>query len=522
MKHALFFAGLSVFIFATTSFSYIHLSLETEFTVSGLNYSIKQIDFADYDYDGFPEVLANDGSQTVVYHVDNDQVLFTTLTGVLCGASTVGLLFADVVGDSTVDAVISRRACDFPSYTTADIVAYDGGTVFSDSSFASLPWDSMRYVPSGLHKLSLSGQGSRQLMASFGLYMLDQFVPETGWTSRTLFYHLFPDSLCWQDNSIIDDARSLALIGTPERMLVNASYRYTYSADWFPGVPSYSTSETKVEVRDTSGTVIVAVGFTKPGFESSYDYWAHTNNHTVECVGNIYDDGPDVSLVTAYRWSQYYVLTEGLDVVFWDTSGAELMMYQFVGTDSLTQRWAIDITENNYTDFAYHPQHPGIFFGIDNDLNRLVQFDGANGTIIQTSDPLPSGTRFWDALMPDGEPRLVVLNDSTVSIYKLDEATDAPENPIDPTLPQSFEVGIPYPNPFNPILSIPILMNKRSHLEMTVHNIQGQQVASIYDGVVGKGKRCLQWDASGFASGVYFIRSEVDGTTVTRKATLLK
>lgn len=85
-----------------------------------------------------------------------------------------------------------------------------------------------------------------------------------------------------------------------------------------------------------------------------------------------------------------------------------------------------------------------------------------------------------------------------------------------------------YPNPFNLGTTITIQNPRRSRLSLTIHNILGQQIASLHDGVVEPGIHTFQWNpgATGWipeatrdrpvGSGVYFCRLATDGTHITR------
>jgi len=59
-------------------------------------------------------------------------------------------------------------------------------------------------------------------------------------------------------------------------------------------------------------------------------------------------------------------------------------------------------------------------------------------------------------------------------------------------------------------------------VNLSVYNIQGQQVAELVSGIREAGEHSISWDASEFPSGVYFARLEAGGSSRTAKMVLLK
>ncbi|MBS1260787.1 MAG: hypothetical protein MAG453_00103 [Calditrichaeota bacterium] len=90
-------------------------------------------------------------------------------------------------------------------------------------------------------------------------------------------------------------------------------------------------------------------------------------------------------------------------------------------------------------------------------------------------------------------------------------------------LPSEYELSGAYPNPFNPATTVSVSLPETAELAVTVHNINGRLVATLVDGVFEAGEHSLTFDATGLASGIYFIQAEVPGEfTAIRKATLMK
>ncbi len=90
-------------------------------------------------------------------------------------------------------------------------------------------------------------------------------------------------------------------------------------------------------------------------------------------------------------------------------------------------------------------------------------------------------------------------------------------------IPQAFELGQAYPNPFNPTTAISISLPQVADLNVSVFNVMGQQVAVLASGSYNAGVHTLTFDGSNMASGLYFIQAQVPGQlNELRKVTLLK
>jgi len=81
-----------------------------------------------------------------------------------------------------------------------------------------------------------------------------------------------------------------------------------------------------------------------------------------------------------------------------------------------------------------------------------------------------------------------------------------------------------YPNPFNPVTTISFYLPFSTDIELSVYDILGKKVETIYKGFSGKGKNIIDYNAAcgGLSSGIYFF-SLNDGTRIyNRKFVVLK
>jgi hypothetical protein len=96
-------------------------------------------------------------------------------------------------------------------------------------------------------------------------------------------------------------------------------------------------------------------------------------------------------------------------------------------------------------------------------------------------------------------------------------------------LPKEFALYQNYPNPFNPLTVIRYSLPVNSVVSLKVYNVLGQVVATLADEAQSAGYKTAEWNASNFASGVYFYRLEATSIsdpnksfTQVKKSLLLK
>ena len=93
----------------------------------------------------------------------------------------------------------------------------------------------------------------------------------------------------------------------------------------------------------------------------------------------------------------------------------------------------------------------------------------------------------------------------------------------DLVLLNEFALHQNYPNPFNPTTVIGYQLSAVSEVELSVYNLTGQKVAALVSEKQNAGFHQVEWDASSFASGVFFYQLRtISGFVQTRKLMLIK
>jgi hypothetical protein len=132
--------------------------------------------------------------------------------------------------------------------------------------------------------------------------------------------------------------------------------------------------------------------------------------------------------------------------------------------------------------------------------------------IVWAEDSFPwvkSGDDAWGEgpLVPDGVPNPFDVIDKQDPVF---------------VTPSEFEVLGTYPNPFNPTTSIRFALPEAGKVSLLIYDVTGRLVANLVDGYRTAGIHDVTFDASGFASGIYFYRLSTGNFTTTGKMVMMK
>jgi hypothetical protein len=89
--------------------------------------------------------------------------------------------------------------------------------------------------------------------------------------------------------------------------------------------------------------------------------------------------------------------------------------------------------------------------------------------------------------------------------------------------PLSFQLLQNYPNPFNPATTINFQLPERTNVSLKIYDILGREVMTLLNEVKAAGSYSINFNAAGFASGIYIYKiSTGSGNTAAKKMTLIK
>jgi hypothetical protein len=120
-----------------------------------------------------------------------------------------------------------------------------------------------------------------------------------------------------------------------------------------------------------------------------------------------------------------------------------------------------------------------------------------------------------------------VEHDCVVFLEVLSGFSDVDDGIDNPNAPGRFALFQNQPNPFNPVTQISYQLPEACNVRLTIYNLRGQKVTTLYEGYQETGTHTLNWDGSDgdgrpLSSGIYLYRLEAGQFQQTRKMTLMK
>jgi hypothetical protein len=87
---------------------------------------------------------------------------------------------------------------------------------------------------------------------------------------------------------------------------------------------------------------------------------------------------------------------------------------------------------------------------------------------------------------------------------------------------RKFHLEQNYPNPFNPKTIINYEIPITNYVDLSIYNLLGQKVATLVDEEQNAGTYQVEWDASGFSSGIYLYKITAGEFQAVKKMVLLR
>jgi hypothetical protein len=186
----------------------------------------------------------------------------------------------------------------------------------------------------------------------------------------------------------------------------------------------------------------------------------------------------------------------------------------FLSTDNGTS-WT-EVNSGSYRLSALAVSGTNLLAGTDGGGVFLSTNNGTNWTPVNTG---LTNTYIY-SLAVSGTNLFAGTGGSGVWRRPLSEMTGVVQRHSD--APTQFTLHQNYPNPFNPSTTIEYQIPKQSLVAMKIFDLLGRQVATLVNEKQGAGTYSVQWNATGFSSGVYFYRLEANERKEIKKLILMK
>lgn len=217
-----------------------------------------------------------------------------------------------------------------------------------------------------------------------------------------------------------------------------------------------------------------------------------------------------------------------------DTSGYPPPGYAFIysgGTKlykstSIGSVWSQVTFPDSISNFVgYCPGIPGVdnipFFVFAAKNNGKIYFSNYGGSAFTEKYTAPSGIYNYMTVDVLGSGYSFAVRNNG-GITRIDHFLGGGINQLSSLIPDNYSLYQNYPNPFNPITYLQFAVKHYGLIKLSVFDVNGREIYIPVNELLKPGLYEVSWDASSFASGIYFYRLQTDGYISTKKMILIK
>ncbi len=162
--------------------------------------------------------------------------------------------------------------------------------------------------------------------------------------------------------------------------------------------------------------------------------------------------------------------------------------------------------------------------------NMVEIYNYRTGQII-TGTPAPTARTGMTAAVLNN--RIYVIGGYTqdtnqpLSLVEFFDVVTAIDDPTPHQLPTTFTQIQGYPNPFNGEINLRVQLPQRSHAQITIYDIQGRKIATLFNGTLNSGEHTFHWNgkdsfSTPVASGLYLAVLKTTQTVANFKMLYVK
>ncbi len=327
-------------------------------------------------------------------------------------------------------------------------------------------------------------------------------------------------------------------------------YHSAWTAFWSDAGPKYKVeclinADTLVTGTDSTTGVITYESFPvsrKHFIEYNSNYvsqgskdlvaWAKTNGYSYSYIMPLVwspeykDSSREASIFNDDVNFPYFKAGNNLEEANYDPAFTDSKIYTLTDSAMLWASYS-DKSLWGLTDIPSADKWPNYFYNVDgNNGNPLTwpRFNGVytNSTLLTASiENLPLGDLNWfpEAKALWAANKTNVMNHILATNETKYSLTDVEKVEI---VPGKFQLLQNYPNPFNPSTIIKYNIPASASVELKIYNSLGQELSSLVNKQQNAGTYEVKFDASKYASGIYFYKIKAGSFVETKKMILVK
>lgn len=233
--------------------------------------------------------------------------------------------------------------------------------------------------------------------------------------------------------------------------------------------------------------------------------------------GSVYVAGSSIGINTNYDFClvKYSPLGEQLWIARYDGPVSEFDCINGMAIDNLGNVYVTGRSFGGWT--GTHNDYATIKYKSNGEMQWSIRYNsGPNASDYASNLALD---KFGNVFVTGGSNGAGNLEDITTVKY-LQTMTSINTNTN--TSPAAYSLDQNYPNPFNPNTVIKFAVPSDSYINLTIHDAAGKSIITLIDKILQKGEYNLNWDASGFSSGIYYYTMESKHFKQSKKMLLIK
>jgi hypothetical protein len=186
------------------------------------------------------------------------------------------------------------------------------------------------------------------------------------------------------------------------------------------------------------------------------------------------------------------------------------------------------IINNSNVNLNWHTATEVNNYGFDVERRKVVE-SMSSGTGEQTqwlkigfvngagTSNSPKSYSFTDANVSSGKYVYRLKQNDNDGIFKYSQEAE-----VSVAVPKEYALSQNYPNPFNPMTKIQYSIPKLSIVNLKIFDIMGREVTTLVSETMEAGSYEAVFNASKFASGIYFYRLQTGSFSSVKKLILMK